>query len=342
MKSIAIVGAGITGRMMTFFATQEGWDVSLFDENVPNANTNCSHAAAGRLAPYCELEHAPKIMADLGLDSLPLWQQISEEIGSNLINKCGTLVVAHREHQSEMTRMENAIRSYTNAPIVKALNADELIEVEPEAHQFNNALHLPEECLIEPHQVLKTLYNHAKKAAKCHFSTKVDPNTLKKDFDWVVDCRGLGAEKELENLRGVRGEAFVLHAPDVALKTHLCLMHPRYPIYIVPRDNNHFYIGATLLETDDMSDMSVRSALELLSAAYTAHPGFAEARIVETVVHTRPAFNDNLPHIQKEEGILRLNGLYRHGYMVSPQLAQLACQAIKNEKISEQYQELLS
>ena len=58
------------------------------------------------------------------------------------------------------------------------------------------------------------------------------------------------------------------------------LIHPRWPLYIIPRANNQFMIGATSIESED-DGVSVRSALELLSAAYAVHPAFGEARIVE-------------------------------------------------------------
>ena len=54
-------------------------------------------------------------------------------------------------------------------------------------------------------------------------------------------------------------------------------------------------IGATEIESEDLSPASVRSTLELLSAAYAVHPGFAEARILELSVQCRPALPDNLP-----------------------------------------------
>ncbi len=74
-------------------------------------------------------------------------------------------------------------------------------------------------------------------------------------------------------------------------------MHPRHPIYIVPRQNNCFIIGATTIESEDMRPLTVQSSLELLSAACTVHPEFAEGTIVESRVNCRPALPDNLPAI---------------------------------------------
>ena len=99
------------------------------------------------------------------------------------------------------------------------------------------------------------------------------------------------------------------------------LIHPRWPLYVIPRGDGRFMLGATSIEAQD-SGVSVRSALELLGAAYAVHPAFAEARIVEFGSALRPAFPDNLPRISIEKDIA-VNGLYRHGFLLAPALAEL-------------------
>ena len=66
----------------------------------------------------------------------------------------------------------------------------------------------------------------------------------------------------------------------------------------------------------------MRSALELLSAAFALHAGFAEAEILELCTGLRPAFADNLPRIEWDGGVLRVNGLYRHGFLIAPALVE--------------------
>ncbi|MFC0158354.1 FAD-dependent oxidoreductase [Mameliella alba] len=62
--------------------------------------------------------------------------------------------------------------------------------------------------------------------------------------------------------------------------------------------------------------------MELLSAAWTVHPGFAEAELVATGAGLRPAFPDNRPALRHEGGRIHLNGLYRHGFLMAPVLAE--------------------
>jgi glycine oxidase len=137
-------------------------------------------------------------------------------------------------------------------------------------------------------------------------------------FDRVLDCRGTGAKPQWSQVRGVRGEVMRVHAPDLHLQRPLRLLHPRYQLYVVPKPGQQYVIGATQLESEDRSPMSLQSMLELGSALYTLSPAFAEARIIEQSTNLRPALPDNRPHIHWEEGLIRLNGLFRHGYLLAP------------------------
>jgi glycine oxidase len=81
-------------------------------------------------------------------------------------------------------------------------------------------------------------------------------------------------------------------------------------------------VGATMVESASRSAVTARSALELLSAVWTLNPAFGEAEIIEMGAHLRPAFPDNLPAWQRDGKIWRVNGLYRHGFLLSPFVAQ--------------------
>ena len=145
--------------------------------------------------------------------------------------------------------------------------------------------------------------------------------------DINIDCRGKDADDS--DLRGVRGEAIRVFAPEVRLIRSVRLMHPKYQLYVSPRPDNVYVIGATQIESSATTPMTVRSALELLSAAYTLHAGFAEAEILELNVGVRPAYPDNVPRVQWRNGVLQINGLYRHGYLVAPAVIQAAMDEVR-------------
>jgi glycine oxidase len=123
-------------------------------------------------------------------------------------------------------------------------------------------------------------------------------------------------------LRGVKGEMIIVETDEVELSRPVRLVHPRWPLYVIPRGDGRFMLGATSIEAQ-YSGVSVRSALELLGAAYAVHPAFAEARIVEFGSGLRPAYPDNLPRISIDKDKIAVNGLYRHGFLLAPALAEL-------------------
>jgi glycine oxidase len=226
----------------------------------------------------------------------------------------------------------------------KPLDGQSLAEIEPSvADRFAQGLYLPNEGQLDNRQLLEALLAELMlMKVPCHWHQSIEPEALRQNqnYDWVIDCRGLGAKDSWQNtsdssknLRGIRGEVIRLHAPEVKLRRPTRLIHPRYPIYIAPKEDNIYVVGATEIESEDLSPMSVRSAMELLSATYTVHSGFAEARILEMATQCRPTLKDNLPEICHDQqsntaSLMKINGLYRHGFMISPAILDCALEIL--------------
>jgi len=100
------------------------------------------------------------------------------------------------------------------------------------------------------------------------------------------------------------------------------LLHPRHRVYLVPRPGDVVLVGASEIESEDRSPVSLRSAVELMSAAHSVLPALAEARIQRLDVNLRPALPDNEPCIETTDGLVRINGLFRHGWLIAPALVQ--------------------
>jgi len=155
--------------------------------------------------------------------------------------------------------------------------------------------------------------------------TAVQPGTLSFDaapaqhFELAIDVRGVGARPALP-VRGVRGELVWLHAPAHGLTRPVRLLHPRHRVYLVPRADDRLLIGASEIESEDRSPVSLRSTVELLAAAHSVLPELAEARIERLDVNLRPALPDNEPRTEIAPGLLRINGLFRHGWLLAPAL----------------------
>ncbi|WP_205187166.1 FAD-dependent oxidoreductase, partial [Burkholderia sp. LMG 13014] len=164
----------------------------------------------------------------------------------------------------------------------------------------------------------------AERGVDLHWHVTIDDANLPAAH-FTIDCRGLGAKPALPALRGIRGEVARVRAPGIGLTRPVRLLHPRYPLYIAPKQDDLYVIGATEVEGEDMSPVSVRSALELLSAAFSVHPAFGEARILELNAQCRPTLPDHRPAVIWDgASTLAVNGLYRHGFMIAPEVAHAA------------------
>jgi glycine oxidase len=188
------------------------------------------------------------------------------------------------------------------------------------AGRFQTGLFFPNEGHLAPEPALHFLLNQLKaKGVELRFGEGEAP----RDADLVIDCRGLAAKDDLPNLRGVRGERIVVKSREVALSRPIRLLHPRFPLYVVPWGDGVYLIGATEIESEETGPITLRSALDLLSAAYALDPAFAEAEIVLQGAGARPAFPDNRPRIILRGRYIYVNGLYRHGFLLAPVLAEL-------------------
>ena len=123
-------------------------------------------------------------------------------------------------------------------------------------------------------------------------------------------------------VRGVRGEIVWLHAPGHGLTRPVRLLHPRHRVYLVPRSGDTVLVGASEVESEDRSPVSLRSAVELMAAAHSVMPSLAEARIMRLDTNLRPALPDNAPRTEVAPGVVRINGLFRHGWLLAPALVE--------------------
>lgn len=346
----AIVGAGLMGRLLAVALAKRGAQVALFEKGGSDGNLAAARIAAAMLAPLAESAITEDNVVRMGVHSLPRWRQLIDELAKPVyFQQNGTLILWHRQDASDAERFASHLDRNCNhnrtlsKPI--PLDSQSLAEIEPGvAERFTQGLYLPNEGQLDNRQLLEALLVELTlMKVPCHWNQATEPELLRtkeNGFDWVIDCRGLGAkvswgdaDRSSKDLRGVRGEVIRLHAPEVKLRRPTRLIHPRYPIYIAPKEDDVYVVGATEIESEDLSPMSVRSALELLSAVYTVHSGFAEARILEMATQCRPTLKDNLPEISvdrkpNQAGLMMINGLYRHGFMISPAILDCALEIL--------------
>jgi len=321
---VNIVGAGIAGAWQALLFARAGYAVTLHERSDAAMTEATSHWAGGMLAPWCEREGSEPVITRLGIRSLDLWREQLPDTSFN-----GSLVVAHPRDRADFERFAKLTTDH------ERLDAAGIAELEPSLDgRFRDALFFAGEGHVEPRSVLPTLHKKLTEAgATIQFESDIQPDSISDGI--VIDCRGLGARDKHRDLRGVKGEMIIIETAEVQLSRPVRFLHPRWTLYIIPRPNNRFMLGATSIESED-TGVSVRSALELLSAAYAVHPAFGEARIIEFGAGLRPAFPDNLPRIAINDRQISVNGLYRHGFLLAPALAELTLAYVERGAIDNE------
>jgi len=307
---VSVIGAGIAGAWQALLFAQAGHDVTLHERSDETMTQSTSHWAGGMLAPWCEAETSEPVIVRLGIRSLDLWRENFPQTPFN-----GSLVVTHPRDRADFERFAKMTSGH------RRLDAGALAELEPSLEgRFREGLFYADEGHVEPRRILPELHARIIAAGGAiKFNSDASANRCE---GIAIDCRGLAARDTQADLRGVKGEMILIETDEVELARPVRLIHPRWPLYVIPRGGNRFMLGASSIETEN-NGVSVRSALELLSAAYAVHPAFAEARIVEFGSGLRPAFPDNLPRIAVNQQKIAVNGLYRHGFLLAPALAEL-------------------
>ncbi|RWP42590.1 glycine oxidase ThiO [Mesorhizobium sp.] len=314
---VLVKGAGVAGLAAAFELAIRGATVTVAEIR-HGIGGNASWFAGGMLAPWCECESAEQPVLDLGRDAADWWDAATP----GQVTRAGTLLVAAPRDAGELDRFASRTSGH------RRVDEDEIVLLEPDlAGRFRRGLLFPDEAHLGPRQAMAALHDGlAAMGVEFHFGADASAGA---GFDRQIECTGMAAGDG--RLRGVRGEMLILNTPDVSLSRPVRLLHPRFPLYVVPRTDHRFMIGATMIESQSVGPVTARSMMELLGAAYALHPAFGEAEIVETGVGVRPAFPDNLPRVETNGEIIAINGLYRHGFLLAPAMARQAADLVFNQ-----------
>src|SRR6266403_2935180 len=242
---VSVIGAGIAGAWQALLFAQAGRDVTLHERSGAAMTESTSYWAGGMLAPWCEAETSEPVISRLGIRSLDLWREHFRETPFN-----GSLVVAHARDRSDFERFARLTTNH------KRLDGRALSELEPSLEgRFRDGLFYADEGHVEPRRVLPELHARVTTAGG---TLKFNSDPTQDDIDGVViDCRGVFARDGQNGLRGVKGEIILIETEEGELARPVRLIHPRWPLYVIPRGGNRFMLGATSIETED-NGVSVR------------------------------------------------------------------------------------
>lgn len=317
---VLIRGAGVAGLTLAHELATRGADVTVAERRRQIAG-NASWQAGGMLAPWCERESAEEAVLTLGRSAADWWDTV---LPGHVVRN-GTLVLAPARDAGELDRFGRRTSGF------RQIDAEAIAALEPDlAGRFGRGLFFAEEAHLDPRRALIGLQEKLL-GMGVRFEFGYGAVRMEGAADCEADCTGIADGRP--GLRGVRGEMLILRTREVSLARPVRLLHPRIPVYVVPRADNLFMVGATMIESHAAGPISARSAMELLNAAYALHPGFGEAEIVETGVGVRPAFADNLPRVERDGTDIRINGLYRHGFLLAPAMARQAASIILGKEL---------
>jgi glycine oxidase len=311
-----VIGAGVAGLTAALALAERGVGVEVVERNDALGSGSCSWHAGGMLAPWCEMAGTDAIVGRLGAQSIGWWRKRFPGTVSK-----GTLVVAQPRDMAELTRFAQRTERY------EWVDEDRIAALEPDlAGRFRKALYFPDEAHLSPRLALAALLERlGALGVSIRFGLELMPEAAEGDL--VFDCRGFAGRVTIPDLRGVRGEMAMIRSSGFSLTRPVRMLHPRLPLYLVPRGEGVFMLGATMLESEARRHVSVRSMLELLGGAFALHPALGEAEILEFGADLRPALPDNLPRVDRQGRVIRVNGLFRHGFLLAPITAQIAAGA---------------
>jgi glycine oxidase len=260
----------------------------------------------------------------LGCEAADWW-----DAKTNAVHRCGSLVLSAARDKSDLARFSRRTTGF------REVAGAEISNLEPDlAGRFAKGLLFDSEAHLAPRRALAQLRASLIADGAEFLQHDADPDDYAQR-GLTIDCRGFQAKADLHDLRGVKGEMLVLSCPEVAFSRPIRMLHPRVPIYLVPRGDGIYMLGATMVEGQAGQHVTARALLELLSAAYALNPAFGEAEVLEIGVDSRPAFPDNLPRIRRAGNLIRVNGLFRHGFLLAPAVARMVADLIFDNKTPE-------
>ncbi|HRE31609.1 MAG TPA: FAD-dependent oxidoreductase, partial [Candidatus Berkiella sp.] len=253
------------------------------------------------------------------LTALTWWPRILSTLPASVYyQRSGTKILANKEHQS---LLEHVMQNIQHQLPTVMLEPIEQIDQQVSC-TFSAEAHL------NPRQVMKGIALYLNQYDVHWHETlvqEINPYAItvhnqKRAFDCVIDCRGVGAKQQLNDLRGVRGEMLLCEAPQIHLMHAIRYLHPIYSCYIVPQGNHQYMIGATQMESESLQPIYAKSVMQLLTGATLVDPRFRDAHIIEMKVGLRPATPTQVPFVLDKPGLKILNGFFRHGFLLAPAL----------------------
>jgi glycine oxidase len=341
-----IVGGGVIGLACAWRAAQRGLRVRVLERDAPGAGA--SGVAAGMLAPVGEATWGEEELLRLARDSHRRWPRFAAELAAASDRDPGYLelgalhIALDRDEAEELGHRFELMRSLSlEAEWLRPRRARGL---EPGLSPSCAAgVHAPHESAVDPRELVAALRAAAEREG-------VDLRQSAQVTEGLIDgeaIRGVrtadGVEHRAERtvlaagawsgvapwlhaearppVRPVKGQIVTLRGPAGAPVCERIVASER--VYMVPREDGHLVVGATVEELGFDTRVTAGGVHELLREAYRALPEIAELELAEAIAGLRPASPDNAPVIGsgRLDGLLYATGHFRNGILLAPATA---------------------
>jgi glycine oxidase len=357
---LAVIGGGAVGLAVAWQACRHGMTVTVLERGEPGGGS--SGVAAGMLAPVTEARFGEHELLALNRESARRWPGFAADLARASgrdpgYRRTGTLLVAADGDAAESLGRELAYRESLRLPVERLLPSAAR-ELEPAlAPTLRGAMHAPEDHAVDPRELVGALVA-AVRGAGGEVWTGCEVSSLELDAGGMARVRLAGGEHltaaraviaagcwsgSIDGLppdarvpiRPVKGQ--ILRLRDPAGPGLLERVLRTGDVYIVPRGDGRYALGATVEERGFDTTVTAGAVHDLLRDAAEVLPGISELELEEASAGLRPGTPDNAPIIGPGavEGLHWATGHYRNGILLAPITADLVVGALAGEPPSE-------
>ncbi|MBL0019481.1 MAG: glycine oxidase ThiO [Bacteroidetes bacterium] len=355
LETVAVVGGGMAGLMSAYFLAKAGFSVTLFEKNTCGSGT--TKFAAGMLAPVSELEFTELSLLRIGMESRELYNELEWDLGDIGLIRAGTLEVGLEADDEAYLRRSFEFQQQQGLN-VKWVDAKAIQEIDPfVAANIPFGIYSADDIQIDHFLLIQILLDRLPKMGVeiCEHNAMLALSGATKDklrllatfgewkFDRVVMTVGAFGGETIPlpmPIYPIRGEVISLAPPlSPFLRTTIRIRSRIYGnAYVVPKPDC-IIVGTTSDEKGFAPRNTFGGILNIARKCYAAVPGLYDLDILEIGAGLRPATLDRLPMIGKEQGreVYHLNGLYRHGILLSPLMGKAMADLVQNRKLSPDF-----
>ncbi|ANF97212.1 glycine oxidase ThiO [Paenibacillus bovis] len=357
-----VVGAGVIGASIAYELSLKGMKVALIEKNQPASGS--SGAAGGMLA--AESEHfESKDLRKWALYSRSLYNQLTEQLYELTGIHCGLrsegfllpideqdLKQSHTIHSLHTpNRNNNGNEEHlSNTSPLEWWNRQRLALEEPYIHAEQGMLYNPAE-----QQLIPALLNEALVMAAIRLGAvlyrQTEVTRLLREHgnhgrvtgvvteqgimygERVILSSGIGSGRLLET-EGYRLPFLPVKGELLEIRTPSCwLNHTIYgnQIYIIPKQGNRIWIGATSKPGRTDTIVEAGAVPELLFKARQYIPAITNGELVRCWAGVRPGTPDELPYLGRLEpipGVWMACGHYRNGILLAAGTGRIMADAV--------------